>query len=328
MTLNVRIPGWLNDRPMSGDLYSYLSPLRDKVKIAVNGVDQAYGIERGYAQIPRTWSAGDNATIDFPMDVRRVVANPKVEDDLGKMALERGPIVFCLEGVDQPQGKAIDIVIPDTARLGTAFRPDLLGGVQVITGKGFGTRRDAKGEPAIVGERPFTAIPYYAWAHRGMHEMTVWPAREVAAARAEPAPTIASTSKVTSSNGNDAGATHDQMLPKNSNDQRVPRFHWWPNKGSTEWLQYEFQVPAKVSGSSVYWFDDTGMGGCRVPKSWRILYRDGKEWKPVAHATEAGVNKDKMNSIMFDPVLTDGLRLEVKLQDEFSGGVFEWEVKR
>jgi uncharacterized protein len=327
LSLKIRVPAWVGDKPMPGDLYSYLSPSREKVQISVNGAAQKFTVDRGYADVTRRWKNGDRLTIDFPMPVRRVLANPKVEDDRGKVALERGPIVFCLEGADQPGERAIDIVIPDSAKLSTRFRTDLLGGVQIITGAGFGTRRNAQGEPTIDAPRQFTAIPYYAWAHRGRYEMTVWPAREVCAARAQPAKTIASTSTLTSSSSNDAGAVYDQMLPKNSNDPAVPKFHWWPKKGSTEWVQYVFSSPARVSQTVVYWFDDTGEGGCRVPKSWRLLYRDGQEWKPVVHPTEAGTAKDKLNMMSFDPVETDALRLEVNLQDDFSAGMFEWEVK-
>jgi uncharacterized protein len=327
MTLRIRIPGWLNDKPLSGDLYAYLTPSKEKVKMFVNGAPQLFGVDRGYAQIPRTWRNGDSLVVEFPMAVRRVVANPKVEDDKGKVAIERGPIVYCIEGVDQPNHKAVDIVIPDTATLSTQFRPDLLGGVQVVTGFGFGSRRDIAGTPALASRRSFTAIPYYAWAHRGRSEMTVWPARELGAARAEPAPTIASRSTTSNSVGADAGAANDQILPKNSGDQGTPKFHWWPKKGTTEWIQYTFAAPTRVSRTAVYWFDDTGSGECRFPKSWRVLYHDGQEWKPVTRASEAGVAKDVMNAITFDAVETDALRLDVTFQDGFSAGLYEWEVK-
>jgi hypothetical protein len=81
-----------------------------------------------------------------------------------------------------------------------------------------------------------------------------------------------------------------------------------------------------VSQTAVYWFDDTGTGECRVPKAWRILYREGQEWKPVVHATEDGRSKDKLNRVGFDPVKTDALRLEITMEDEFSAGMYEWEI--
>ena len=77
----------------------------------------------------------------------------------------------------------------------------------------------------------------------------------------------------------------------------------------------------------VYWFDDTGRGECRVPKSWRILYREGREWKPVNTEATYGVEKDKYNIVVFEPVQTRSIRLEIQSQDNFAGGILEWKIK-
>jgi len=121
-------------------------------------------------------------------------------------------------------------------------------------------------------------------------------------------------------------ALSDGLLPRNSNDQSILRFTWWDHKGTTEWVQYDFKEPRKISSAEIYWFDDTGSGGCRVPKSWRLLYKDGDQWKDVPDATGFEVAKDKFNQVKFDPVQTASLRLEVQLQPEFSGGILEWRV--
>jgi DUF1680 family protein len=121
-------------------------------------------------------------------------------------------------------------------------------------------------------------------------------------------------------------ALSDKLLPKNSNDQSIPRFTWWPHKGTTEWIQYDFDEPKRVSRVDVYWFDDTGGGGCRIPKSWRLLYKDGSEWKPVSNAGNYDVEKDKFHTVRFNPVQTTSLRIEVQLQPDFSGGILEWQV--
>jgi hypothetical protein len=121
-------------------------------------------------------------------------------------------------------------------------------------------------------------------------------------------------------------ALSDGLLPRNSNDQSIPRFTWWDHKGTTEWVQYDFKEPRKIASAEVYWFDDTGVGGCRVPKSWQVLYKDGDQWKDVPNATGFEVAKDKFNQVKFDPVQTASLRIEVQLQPEFSGGILEWRV--
>ena len=76
-----------------------------------------------------------------------------------------------------------------------------------------------------------------------------------------------------------------------------------------------------------YWFDDTGHGEVRVPASWRILYLDGSEWKPVDYTSPYAVEKDKYNAVAFKPVTTTALRLEVTMQSGWSAGLEEWRVK-
>jgi len=115
--------------------------------------------------------------------------------------------------------------------------------------------------------------------------------------------------------------------PTSSNDQTTPRFTWWDHRGTTEWVDYQFPKPTQVSSSSVYWFDDTGIGQCRVPRSWRLMYKEGGEWKPVEAAGVYGVSPNVYNSVSFTPVTTTALRLEVQLQDGFSGGILRWRTK-
>jgi len=118
----------------------------------------------------------------------------------------------------------------------------------------------------------------------------------------------------------------DGKVPKNSHDSSIPRFTWWDHRGTTEWVQYEFVKPKKVSGVEVYWFDDTGAGSCRVPQSWKLFYRVGEEWKPVEGATELGTKLDIFNRVTFQPIEALGLRIEAQLKPSFSGGILEWRV--
>jgi len=123
-------------------------------------------------------------------------------------------------------------------------------------------------------------------------------------------------------------ALWDGRLPRNSNDHGIPRMTWWPRRGTTEWVAYRFKAPRKLTWSDVYWFDDTGRGLCRVPVSWRLLYKEGEDWKGVklAEGSAYGVARDRFNKVVFEPVTTAELKLEVKLQDGFSGGILEWRV--
>lgn len=146
----------------------------------------------------------------------------------------------------------------------------------------------------------------------------------VAPSRPKPSAYKASASHCFESDTVDA--LDDGLEPTASNDHAIPRFTWWPRQGSVEWVQYDFGKPRKVSGVSVYWFDDTGIGQCRVPQSWRLLHKTGDEWQPVSGANEFGVKKDGWNVVKFTAVETMTLRIEAQLQPAFSGGILEWKV--
>jgi len=122
-------------------------------------------------------------------------------------------------------------------------------------------------------------------------------------------------------------AVNDQSEPRSSRDNSDIYLHWWPEKGATEWIEYSFEKTATISESEIYWYDDTGRGECRVPISWRLLYRNGAEWTPVETAESYGVEKDRFNEVRFKPVTTSALRLEVTMQKDWSAGVHEWKVK-
>jgi DUF1680 family protein len=173
--LRIRIPGWARGRPVPTDLYRYLDESPAKLKLSVNGVHQALALDGGYAIIKREWSPGDEVVLDMAMPIRRVVANAAVASCAGCVALERGPIVYCLEGIDH-DGAIDDIVLPDAATLAAAQRPDLLGGVTVITGTAQRESGDAVSQPVAL-----TAVPYHVWNHRGAGQMTVWIPRTPAA---------------------------------------------------------------------------------------------------------------------------------------------------
>ncbi|MBK7406112.1 MAG: glycoside hydrolase family 127 protein [Phycisphaerales bacterium] len=127
--------------------------------------------------------------------------------------------------------------------------------------------------------------------------------------------------------GDEVGAIADGVSPANSADRSIPRHTFWPNRGTKEWLQAGFDAPRRVASVSVYWFDDSGSGQCRVPASWRLLYRQGDQWKPVATSDAFGVARDDCNTVTFEPVTTDAMRIEVQLQPGFSGGVLEWSIE-
>lgn len=165
--LHVRVPGWAREQPVPGDLYRFADRRNDQPALRVNDRDVPLDLEAGFARIRRRWSPGDIVELDLPMPVRRLVAHDGVKADRGRAAIERGPIVYAVEAIDNG-GRVSDLVLPLSVVLQHEFRPSLLGGVGVVTGPGFAT--DAGGSHKV----QVTAIPYFAWANRGKGEMAVW----------------------------------------------------------------------------------------------------------------------------------------------------------
>jgi len=161
----VRIPGWAQNEPVPSDLYSFLLPQEEKINLRVDSELLALDMEKGFARIKRKWEKGDVIELNIPLPVRRIIAHEKVKENVGKVALQRGPLIYCLEGIDS-EDQLLNKNLPDDLSFEVEFRPDLLGGISVITGKG--ADEDVR----------LMAIPYYAWSHRGIGEMAVWLSRK------------------------------------------------------------------------------------------------------------------------------------------------------
>lgn len=176
-TIAIRIPGWAQNRPVPSDLYLYLNESNEEVNLKVNNNSIDFINEKGFACIRRTWRDGDTIEFNMPMPIRRVVAHEKVKNNLGRVALERGPIVYCVEGIDNNVDHVFNLFLDDAANLKAVYHKDMLNGIVVITGAVHYLKKDENERV----EKEFLAIPYYAWAHRGRGEMTVWLYRDLKA---------------------------------------------------------------------------------------------------------------------------------------------------
>jgi len=327
--LRIRIPGWAKNSPVPSDLYKYLLKMEGDISISVNGKIIRPKTEKGFAVINRSWKAGDKVSITIPMPVRKVLAHENVKDDIGKIALERGPIVYCLEDKDNKDERVLNLLINKEENTESSFVSSLLDGVQVISGNIQSLKRSELNDEIIKTNQEFTAIPYYSWANRGPSDMMVWIPYDEKYSKPLAAPTIASTSKVSvSGNIANTSALFDQLEPENSDDHSNMFMHWWPRFGTTEWVKYEFEKATEISEVKVYWFDDEPRGGgCRKPESWRILYFSGNEWKEVNALDEYSTDKDKFVRVRFSPVTASSIKLEIKLQEGVSSGLHEWGVE-
>jgi DUF1680 family protein len=165
-SLNLRIPGWAVGQPVPGDLYRPSDERSSPVSLSVNGEKaEVTPNSDGYVHLQRSWKPGDVVELNLPMPIRRVHANEKIEDNRGKVALMRGPLVYCVEAADQPDVNLTRLLLPRGVDMSVTHRNDLLGGVTVLEAQALA---DGKNPTQM------TAIPYYAWQNRSKGAMTVW----------------------------------------------------------------------------------------------------------------------------------------------------------
>lgn len=336
--IKFRIPGWAKNQPVPTDLYTFTQKKPESIEIHVNNKKFSNKSRNGYITIDRKWRKGDEVEIKFPMPVLRVKAHQKVQDDIGKLAIQRGPIVYCLEGKDQSDKHVFNKYIPEISDF-EIEKKDTLGGVILIRGNGFEVVKE--GEKKLTKEVPFTAIPYSVWNNRGRDEMVVWIPVDSTKVRVIPEQTIASkartymyqtnvrgTASDTVETKESAWGVNDQWEPNTSSDTSKPYHYWWLRRGTAVNLAYEFETPEKISKVEVYWLDfDHYDGNYRVPKSWKLYYKSARnKWEEVKARTPYTVLKDQYNIVEFDPITTKELKMDVQLQDAESGGVIEWKI--
>ncbi|MBC7874948.1 MAG: glycoside hydrolase family 127 protein [Ferruginibacter sp.] len=172
-SLLLRVPGWAQNVVLPSGLYSYPFSSVQKIVIKVNGAVVDYILQNGYALLNRVWKKNDVVEMNLPMEVKKVIANEKVKTNLGLVSLQRGPLMYCAEWVDNNNSTA-NLVLPANAVFTTEHKTGLLNGVTVIRGNAVAVITDTLTNSVNTVNQAFTAIPYYAWANRGKGEMTVW----------------------------------------------------------------------------------------------------------------------------------------------------------
>jgi DUF1680 family protein len=325
--LRLRVPGWARGEVAPGGLYRFVDPAPAPIAFQVNGAPVDARLESGYATIDRTWTTGDRVTFTLPLDVQRVAAREEVAADRGRIALSRGPLVYCVEAKDiegslSPLAAVTSLETPWTPGPPAAA----LANATTLVGAVRPAERQLDGSVTVGSPLQASAIPYAFWANRGPTPMSVWIAYEPQAAKPAPAPTIARRAKASSSFGGDVRALNDQLEPSSSGDHENPFLHWWPKKGTTETVTYEFDEPTTVRSVEVYWFDDTGRGECRLPKSWTLEKKRDGVWSPIEEPSGFPIEADRYSRCEFEQISVEALRLVVTSQDGWAGGIHEWRV--
>lgn len=303
-SLALRIPCRTESR-----LYRAVPDLNGKYSVKVNGKPVEAVIKDGYAVISRRWKKGDRVELDLPVDAQRVYCDERVEANRGRVAIQRGPVVYSFESVDNGKSVAFAELKPDV-ELKPVWNGDMLGGMTAIEcGK-------------------LKAVPNYARLNRGGSSL-VWMVEEFEkagltglACRADVSASFARSEDMSPT------AANDMIVPRDGKRRGEPNFDFWPHFGTAEWIQYTFEKPEKVKLARVWWFDDTGQGACRIPVSWRIIYQNADgQWVPVEGVAGYPVELNKWCEVSFTPVTANAVRLEVQLPEKFSSGVYEWQLE-
>jgi DUF1680 family protein len=345
--------------PTSFPLYLRIPAWCRGASVKVNGKAlSAHPDPASYLMISRKWQTGDKVTLHLPM----AIAVQKWPKQHGAVSVSYGPLEFSLQIQETLEKTGGTAEWPEFAvHAATRWNYGLLLAAGEPT-KSFTVVHkpyDRAVNPFTVETVPIAltarAKPIPDW--RADTDGVVDPLQDSPAATDQPAETvtlipmgaarlrIASFPVVTEDGKgtqwvnvqrpiteashvfDNLDALSDLPEPTSSGSQDVTRFTWWDHKGSSEWVSYQFAMPQRLSRVSVYWFDDTGVGECRVPKSWTLEYKEGDIWKPVHGATNYGVERDRYNTVTFDPVTTTSLRLTVQLQERFSGGILRWRTR-
>ena len=342
ITIKLRVPSW-----------STLSP----ISIKQGDAEIAFKMEKGYAVFDLPHEPDCQWRYEIPFTYRRTVANPQVAADRGRVAFEFGPIVYCFEEADNPKlndrvrikknlrwHEDIQVSVGSVApelndccmiRIKTADDetvkaiPYFLwdsrkpGRMMVwVRQKGLSKNLDAnrplwidgQGQPVLYQPLPDDWLDNPVAASRHLEPLL----------SDQPEPESPwETLEITASHCHERD-TADELFaedePQHSDDHAIRRLTFWNHKGTNEWVEFQCEQPMTVSRFSVYWFDDAPRnGGCRVPRSAVLSYRDGDTWKPIN--VPLGVAKDKYNEITFPAVTTEALRLDVSLQEGYSGGL-------
>jgi DUF1680 family protein len=362
--LKLRIPTWARERFVPGQLYHYIDALEPKWTLKINGKSVDASPAKGFATVERTWKAGDTVELDLPMPIRYSKAIDQVQANRDRIAITRGPLVYCAEQADNPASRKTDdrsdivqrFFIPepaDPSEIETeVIDAGLLQGVvrvsvpaMEIPKKGISpVFRNGPEETSHKLElSPFSStvrlIPYYAWNNRGEDSMIVWFPRKESLARRHMASnqlTAADYGKVEATHtheGDSVAAVVDGCVPDTSDDQDQPRWTGLPFKNRGQNLVFEFDRTRTVGSIAVYWYEEVGGEGeeVRLPRGWWVDYRTGEgEWTRMKTyiTDDFGLERDKFNVVRpAAPLKCDAISIRILPQVGFCMGVHEIQLQ-
>jgi len=339
--LKLRIPTWAREQFVPGKLYHYIDDSRPQWTLKVNGQAVDTSLAKGFATVDRTWKPGDTVELDIPMPVRYSQAIAQVQANRDRIAITRGPLVYCAEQADnlasKESSKRCDIVqrffIPRPAN------PSEIRSGHIGQGLLQGVVRISVPAMEVVGDsvKPSTVklIPYYAWNNRGEDSMIVWLPRNESLARKYMVSnqlTAAKYGRVEATHtheGDTVAAVVDGRVPAKSGDQDQPRWTSLPFKNRGQNIIFDFDHPTTVGSIAVYWYEESGGEGenVRLPRGWWVDYRvgDGDWTRMKKYVTDDyGLERDKFNVVRpAAPLKCDAISIRILPQVGYCMGVHE-----
>lgn len=333
-SVKMRIPTWIGSQFVPGKLYNYIDDNSRSWEVYINGKRMGNtvfkkgeaSLDKGFLSINRKWKQGDKIELRLPMPVHYNHAIDQVKADNERVAITRGPLVYCAEGVDNTEavnryfigGVHKDVKIEKE-------KTGLLAGIDFI--KGVSAKYlDVKG---MAHESALTLVPYYAWNNRGVSSMNIWFAENEQIVRESVVvlPTIIKEVKASHTNGGENPyAMVNGKYPKNSFDNDIERWTAWPQRGVKQSVEYIFEKPTDLKAFSVYWYDDKG--GVQIPESWDLEYLDNNgEWKqfPLYSTDSYSLLKDQFNLVHSDgdSFIVNGLKLNMTPKKDSAVGILQ-----
>ncbi len=336
-TLKLRIPTWTGHKFVEGDLYSYVGTTLEKnqpCSISINGIIQKLTVENGFVSIDRNWKKGDVVKLHLPMPVRFNKAMERVLDNRGRIAITRGPIVYCAEARDNPAPANVWLV-SEFGQNPTVEKQSsgIFKGIDII--KNINAKYLDKNGKLKDGK--LTLIPYYAWDNRGVNSMNIWFADNIKTLKNVDLTRAYGEMNSTRRLVKNAEASYtypsDSILatfigasPRSSADTSIRRWTSYPKFGAKQTLTYILNKPTKLSEIAVYWYEDTA--DVRVPQTWNIEYMDKhSNWQdfPIYLTDTYSVLKDQYNAVhpSGEAITAKAVRINVYPQKRFVVGVLQ-----
>jgi len=309
--IKLRIPTWTGHKLIPGELYRYSNPTSQPPVIAINGKQVPYQIEKGFASFDRTWSPGDQVTVRFPMPVRKNLCHPKVKANIDRIAVSRGPIVYCAEGYDN-DGSVERLFIgprhlkekPSVSKFENGPLKRL---VKITLPAGVIRKKSVVGHQLVM-------IPYFSWSNRDRSSMVTWLPTDPRLAKPDPdSLDNRKFSSITASHtfsGDTPLAIGRLVQPKSSFDKTIRRWTSWPQKGKKQWVEIRLKQKRSIESLGVYFYDDRG--GVQIPKKWwiEVPVQDRMERLEIYNTDQYSCLKDDYNTIHpAKKLITDRFRI-------------------